>query len=134
MKTSTVLFLFAIALLLDGCQSAPPPSPAAKFIGLPAKSLTVTVTCSDPRTRFMGCIETDGEADHLVGMSSGTYQTSGHEISIDFKKTDKPGILKLSVSSDGKSLGNCSTAESLGGVRAEFFFVPPKEHTLFTTF
>ena len=134
MKTTASIFFLAAALALAGCKTEPPPTVAAKYTGIPSKNLTVVVTCSDPTTRFMGCITTDGGADHLIGMSSGTYQTSGHEITIEFKKTDKPGILKLAVSSEGKSLGTCTTAENLGGVRAELLFAPPQEHALFTTF
>lgn len=134
MKHFAVLSLLASVFFLSGCETEKPTSTAAKFTGIPPKALTVTVTCSDQNTRFMGSITTDGETDHLVGMSSGTYQTSGHEIFCEFKKTDKCGRITLTVSSNGKKLGNSSTDEDFGGVRADLFFAPPKEHALFTTF
>lgn len=134
MKTPANIFLLAVGVALAGCKSEPPPTVASKYVGIPPKNLTVIVTCTDPMTRFMGSITTDGETDHLVGMSTGTYQTSGHEILIEFKKSDKSGAIRLSVSSGGRELGNCVTRENYGGVRADLLFAPPAEHSTFTTF
>jgi hypothetical protein len=134
MKKNGYIFFLALGLGLAGCQTPPPPLPAAKFQGIPAKNFTVTVTCSDPTTRFMGGITADGETDHLVGMNCGTYQTSGHEILCEFRKTDSAGRLTITISSEGKSLGSSTTDAKSGGVRADLFFVPPQERTSFTTF
>ena len=134
MKKIAALLLLTLNLILAGCQTVPPTPPSTKFAGIPAKDFIVTVTCSDPATRFVGSIETDGVADHLIGMSTGIYRVSGHEIICEFKKTDAPGRLTLTVTSGNQSLGNSTTGARFGGVRAELFFVPPQERTLFTTF
>lgn len=134
MKKNGFIFLLVANFLLAGCQTEPPPASKAKFVGISAKEFTVKVTCSDPTTRFMGSIVNDGETDHLVGMSSGVYQISGHEIVCEFKKTDQAGRLSLTISSNGKTLGNSSTDAYFGGVRVELLFAPPEEKTLFTTF
>ena len=110
MKNIALIFLLAANFLLAGCQTGPPPVPKAKFVGIPAKDFTVTVTCSDPTTRFIGFIVNDGELDHLVGMRSGVYQISGHEISCEFKKNYK----YIEIVEEDSILGGTERKENKG--------------------
>jgi hypothetical protein len=105
-----------------------------KYSGISPKEVTVTVTCSDPNTRFGGTIITDGQAEHWIGIGSATFHASGHNIMCQFRKTADAGRLSLAVSRAGVPLGDSSTDDKFGGVRAELVSASPQESVLFTTY
>ena len=68
-------------------------------------------------------------------MGGGTYHASGHEVVCAFRKTaGVAGKISLAVSRAGVRLGDSSTGDKNGGVRAELLYAPPEEHALFTTY
>jgi len=101
---------------------------------VPTTEITVTVTCSDPNMRFTGTICSDGRSQEYSGTGKGTYHASGHEILCSFKKVDSDGRIALSAGEMGQQLGESSTANKFGGVRAEFLRLPNEQRTIFTTF
>lgn len=96
--------------------------------------MVITVTCSNPDTRFTGSIVTDGHAVQAGGTGRATFHATGHEFVCSFKKADPAGQISLSVSEAGKELGNSNTGEKFGGVRAEFVRSLLVQSDLFTTF
>ena len=125
----SVLFILT-ATWLSGCSTI---HPHHDYSGIPATNIVVTITCSEPKTRFDGTIVCDGVSQLLSGVGSGSFSVSGHEFFCSFRKLDTPGSIAISVSEAGHSLGNSSTEAPSGGVRAEIFRTPLQYHTLFTT-
>lgn len=130
MKTTTSLLALIAAVVLAGCSTT---SSHRDFSGMQMTDIVVTVTCSNPDTRFTGTIVADGHSVQLGGTGHGAFHTTGHEFVCSFKKTDPDGRISISVSEAGKELGNSSTGERFGGVRAEIMRTPMEQHDIFTT-
>ena len=130
MKTIPTLLALIAAAVLAGCSTT---SSQRAYSG-PKTDIVVTVTCSNPDTRFTGSIVTDGHAVQSGGTGHATFHTTGHEFVCSFKKTDPDGRISISVSEACKELGNSSTAEKFGGVRAEFVRALMARSDIFTTF
>ena len=62
------------------------------------------------------------------------YHVSGQKIVCSFQKLDVDGRITLVVSETGRKLGESSTPDMFGGVRAELFRTPTDQHCIFTTF
>lgn len=127
----TRLFSLVCVAMLVGCATQ---NPVRKYSNTSPTEVTVTITCSDPTTRFGGTIIADGQAEHWIGIGSGTFYATGHEILCEFRKTADAGRISLAVSSAGVHLGDSSTDDKFGGVRAELIATPPKEVVMFTTY
>ena len=125
----TLLALIAAAVFI-GCSTS---SSHHTYSG-PTTDIVVTVTCSNPDTRFTGSIVTDGQAAQSVGTGHATFHATGHEFVCSFKKIDPAGRISISVSEAGKELGNSSTNEKFGGVRAEFSRSLLARSDIFTTY
>lgn len=117
------------AAVLTGCATT---SSQRAYSG-PTTDIVVTVTCSNPNTRFTGSIVTDGHAVRTGGTGHGIFHATGHEFVCSFKKTDPNGRISISVSEAGKELGTSSTEDRFGGVRAEFLRTPAYQYDVFTT-
>ena len=130
MKTIPSLLAVIAATILVGCSTT---SSQHAYSG-PTTDIVVTVTCSNPDTRFTGSIVTDGHAVQSGGTGHATFHATGHEFVCSFKKTDPDGRISISVSEAGKELGNSSTGEKFGGVRAEFVRSLLARSDVFTTY
>ena len=132
MKAMALLPAVIVTTIFAGCGTT---SSHRDYSDMPATDLMVTVTCSNPNTRFAGSIVTDGHSVPSVGTGHGTLHTAGHEFVCSFHKTDPDGQISISVSEAGKVLGGSTNAgHTLGGVRAEFLRTPLERHDIFTTF
>jgi hypothetical protein len=129
MKKTKVIFAVMAAALLTGCSH---PSMQRVYSG-PTTDVVVTVTCSNPGTRFTGSIITDGRAEPSGGTGQATFHATGHEFVCVFKKTDPDGRISISISEGGREVGNSSSGEKFGGVRAEMLRTLTEQHTIFTT-
>ena len=129
MKTIPTLLALIAAAAFAGCST----TPSHHAYSGPTTDIVVTVTCSNPDTRFTGSIVTDGHAVQSGGTGHATFHATGHEFVCSFKKTDPAGRISISVSEAGKELGNSSTGEKFGGVRAEVLRTPMVQHDIFTT-
>lgn len=116
MKTTITLLTTLVAVVLAGCSSTPP---HRDFSGTPNTEIVVTVTCSNPNTKFTGTIVSDGHTVQLAGTGHGTFHAKGHELVCSFRKDDSDGAISISVSEAGNNLGNSNIATRYGGVRAD---------------
>ena len=130
MKTLPTLLALIAAAVLTSCRTT---SSQRAYSG-PTTDIVVTVTCSNPDTRFIGSIVTDGHAVQSGGTGHATFHATGHEFVCSFKKTDPAGRILISVSEAGKELGSSSTGEKFGGVRAEFARSLVARSDVFTTY
>jgi hypothetical protein len=73
---------------------------------------------------FTGTIVHDGHTKHVSSTGGGTFRVTGHEIVASFKKSGADGRISLEGSEAGVQLGNSSTDQKFGGVRAEFHHTP----------
>jgi hypothetical protein len=131
LKTIITLPAVFALIALAGCHT---PVPQRGSSGLPAKDITVSVSCSDRGMKFKGTIVADGHSKKLSGRGSGMYHASGQKIVCSFQKLDVDGRITLVVSEAGRKLGESSTPDMFGGVRAELFRAPTDQHCIFTTF
>ncbi len=131
MKNYPIVLL--LAALLTGCATSPQPTPA-NYSLVPAVQYIVTVTCSDPATKFSGTIVADGKSTPYSGVGKGSYPAIGHVINCSFHKTTPDGQITLSVSANGKDLGNSYTGQKHGGVRAEISNTDAGSAQMFSTF
>lgn len=125
------LLTIVVALALAGCRttsSHPDSSAIAKT------HIVVTVTCSNPDTKFTGTIVSDGHSVQLHGTGHGAFHASGHQFVCSFKKDASDGQISISVSEAGKDLGNSSIARKSGGVRADIVRTAIEHHDTFSAF
>ena len=130
MKNIPTLLALIAAAVLTGCST----TPSQHAYSGPTTDIVVTVTCSNPDTRFTGSIVTDGHAVQSGGTGHATFHATGHEFVCSFKKTDPDGRISISVSEAGKEFGNSSTGEKFGGVRAEIVRSLLARSDVFTTY
>src|SRR5262249_47037397 len=102
--------------------------------GSPAAKIDVTVSCSNPGTKFEGTIVSDGHSTSFKGSGCRTFHAAGHELICSFKKTGAVGQISISVSEAGNNLGNAYTGHEFGGVRAEIVRTAAAQCQTFTTF
>ena len=131
MKRLTPLMAVLAAALVTGCSTT---TSQRSFTGIPATDFTVSVTCGEPTVGFAGTIVVDGHTEPYSGTGSGTFQIRGHEIVCAFKKTEAPGRITLRITKAGELVGEASTDEAHGGVRAELLYIPNQRRTSFTSF
>ena len=131
LKTIITLPAVITLIALAGCHT---PSPQHDSSGLPARDITVSLSCSEPGMKFKGTIVTDGHSKKLSGKGSGMYHAGGQKIVCSFQKLDADGRITLVVSEAGRKLGKSSTPDMFGGVRAELLRTPNEQHDVFTTF
>jgi hypothetical protein len=117
------------AVVLAGCST---PSPHRDFSGMPKTEIVVTVTCSNPNSKFTGTIVSDGQPVQLGGTGQATFHAKGHELVCSFRKDGSDGAISISVSEAGNNLGNSSIATKYGGVRAEVVRTAMEHHEIFT--
>lgn len=127
------LIIPALAAVLAGCATSPQPT-AADYSLVPAVQYVVTVTCSDPTTKFSGTIVADGQSTHYSGIGKGSYPAAGHVINCSFRKTTRDGQIILSISEAGKDLGYSTSSQKFGGVRAEISDTNKGTGQVFSTF
>src|SRR6516162_8150163 len=128
MKTTISFLPILLAVVLAGCSTQPPHH---DFSGMPQTKIVVTVSCSNPDTKFDGSIVSDGHPVHLSGTGHGTFHATGHELVCSFKKDGSDGQISISVSEDGTNLGNSNISTRFGGVRAEIVRTPMERHDTF---
>jgi hypothetical protein len=121
--------LLTIVLVFAGCTTK---SPRREVAGIAKTEIVVTVTCSNPNTKFAGTIDSDGHTVQLIGKGHGTFHATGQEFVCLFKKDDTDGRISVSVSEGGNNLGNSSIATKFGGVRADIAR-KATNHTTFTS-
>jgi hypothetical protein len=130
MKNIHTLILLLAATLFLGCSAT---SPHNSGSSLPVSHITLTVSCSDPKTAFTGTIVCDGHTKQVSGKGGGTFHLTGYEIVASFKKTGADGRISLEGSESGVKLGSSSTDQNFGGVRAVFQRTPSVQQS-FSTF
>jgi hypothetical protein len=116
MKTAITLLATLTTVVLAGCSST---SSHRDFSGTPTTEIVVTVTCSNPETKFSGTIVSDGHPVQLDGTGHGSFHAKGHELVCSFRKDGSDGAISISVSEAGNELGNSNIATKYGGVRAD---------------
>jgi hypothetical protein len=131
MKITASRFAIAAIVLLAGCSTT---SSHRDTAGAAKTDIVVTVTCSNPNTKFTGTIVSDGRSVQLGGTGHGTFHASGHELVCSFKKDDSKGGISISVSEAGRNLGNSTIATKFGGVRAEIVRTAKEQHDTFTAY
>jgi len=131
MKTTTSLLTILAAVFLAGCST---PSSHRDVSGMAKTHIVVTVTCSNPDTKFTGTIVSDGHSVQLAGTGHGTFRATGHELVCSFKKDGSDGGISISVSEAGNNLGSSNIATKFGGVRAEVVRKPTDLHETFSAF
>ena len=125
------LLAIVTAILLAGCRTN---SSNADSSSIAKTHIVVTVTCSNPDTKFTGTIVSDGHSVPLHGTGHGTFNASGHQLVCSFKKDASDGQISISVSEAGKDLGNSSIATKFGGVRADIVRTAMEHHDTFSAF
>jgi hypothetical protein len=132
MKASLSLFsAIAAAAIVMGCGTT---QSHHDLSGSPTAKIDVTVTCSNPATKFEGTIVSDGHSRPFKGAGSRTFHATGHELICSFKKTGAEGQISVSVSESGNDLGNAYTGQEFGGVRAEIVRTAAQQHQTLGTF
>jgi hypothetical protein len=121
MKNIHLLTVLLAAALFLGCRATPPHDSGSS---LPVSHITLTVSCSDAKMGFTGTIVRDGHTKQVSGTGSGTFHVTGYEIVASFKKTCADGRISLEGSEAGVKLGNSTTDQNFGGVRAVFQRTP----------
>jgi hypothetical protein len=131
MKSIISLLTIVAAVLVAGCRtkSSPPDSS-----GMAKTHIVVTVTCSNPDTKFTGTIVSDGHSVQLHGTGHGTFNASGRQLVCSFKKDASDGQISISVSEAGKDLGNSRIATKFGGVRADIVRTAMEHHETSSAF
>jgi hypothetical protein len=119
------------AAILIGCGTT---QTHRNLSGIPPAKIDVTVSCSNPATKFEGTIVSDGHSKPFNGVGSRTFHATGHEMICSFKKTGAEGQISISVSEAGNNLGNAYTGHEFGGVRAEIVRTAAGPHQTFSTF
>lgn len=131
MKTLTPWMAVFTAALVSGCTAT---TGQREFTGIKATSFTVSVACDEPTMGFGGTIVSDGHTEPFSGTGSATLQVSGHEVVCAFKKTHAPGRITLRITKGGELIGEATTDEAHGGVRAELLYIPNQRRASFTSF
>ena len=108
MKNITSLLILIAATSFVGCST----TSATK-----TSSVVATVSCSDPRMRFIGTIVSDGHSKQVSGIGRGTFDITGQESTFSFKKTDANGKISLVVTKTGQDVCSATTDSQFGGVR-----------------
>ncbi len=129
MKRTISLLTIAAAAVLVGCGTT---SSHSDFSGMAKTKIVITVTCSNPDTKFTGTIDSDGHPVQLGGTGHGTFQATGHEFFCVFRKDGSDGALSISASEAGKNLGSSSIATKYGGVRVEIVRTGKEQRDTFT--
>jgi hypothetical protein len=129
--TLSLITAITAAAILMGCGTT---KSHRDYSGIPAAKIDVTVSCSNPATKFEGTIVSDGHSEPFNGVGSGTFHATGHELICSFKKTGGEGQISISVSEAGNNLGNAYTGQKFGGVRAEIVRTAVGPHQTFSTF
>lgn len=129
MKITIILVTIVAAVVLTGCSTT---SSHRDSSGMAKTEIVVTVTCSNPDTKFTGTIDSDGHLAQVRGTGHGTFHASGHKFVCLFKKDGSDGGISISVSEAGKNLGSSSIATRYGGVRADIVRTAMEQHDAFT--
>lgn len=131
MKSTISLLPIIAALVLVGCRTK---SSHPDSSGTSKTHIVVTITCSNPDTKFTGTIVSDGHSVQLHGNGHGTFNASGYKLVCSFKKDASDGQISISVSEAGKDLGNARIATKFGGVRADIVRTAMEHHETFSAF
>jgi hypothetical protein len=131
MKFTISLLTIVAALVLAGCRTKSSHSDSA---AMPKTDIVVTVTCSNPDTKFTGTIVSDGHSVQLHGAGHGTFHATGHQLVCSFRKDASDGQISISVSEAGNDLGNANIATKFGGVRADIVRTAMERHDTFSAF
>ena len=130
MKSTISLLTIVGAVVLQGCGTT---SSHRAGSGMAKTEIVVSVTCSNPNTKFAGTIDSDGHSVQLSGKGHGTFHATGQEFVCLFKKDGTDGRISVSVSENGNNLGYSSIATKFGGVRADIARTALRQHTTFTS-
>jgi len=131
MKTTRSLLIIIAGVALAACSTT---SSHRDSSGRAKTEIVVTVTCSNPGTKFSGTIVSDGHTVQLGGTGHGTFHAAGHEFVCSFKNDGSDGQISISVSEAGKNLGNSRIATKYGGVRADIVRTGLEQRDTFTAY
>lgn len=130
MKMKSAISLVTILVVFGGCTTT---APRRDVSGMAKTEIVVTVSCSNPNTKFAGTIDSDGHTVQLSGKGHGTFHATGQEFVCLFKKDGTDGRISVSVSEGGNNLGYSSIATKFGGVSADIARTAMHQHTSFTS-